>query len=289
MLTALFVAGRIVASPATNVFQKRLTNQHIHPLFIVCATQVGLTLVAAPLLLLFFPMSFKTMDASLGLIVLAMGVCEALGNVLLVKSLQGLDISVFGPLNSFKPAMGMVLGMVVLAEMPSLLGALGLVIIIMGSVLLRTPSSTPMTRAMALPVVFRFLAMLFAALGAVLSKQVILAANAVTALFFWIVLQLPVLGFACVLKGRSFVQTNTPKLAKHLFSLTGVILSILLMQALTLLTFRHVFVGYALALFQLSTLLCVLIGGRLFSEPYIGRRLLGAIVMLLGAVLVIQT
>ena len=47
------------------------------------------------------------------------------------------------------------------------------------------------------------------------------------------------------------------------------------------------FGGYALALFQLSTLVTVYLGHRYFAEGNIRRRLLGSLIMVTGAVLIV--
>ena len=50
MLTALFVAARIIANPVSNVFQKQLTQRSANPIFIIGATHGLLTLATLPLL-----------------------------------------------------------------------------------------------------------------------------------------------------------------------------------------------------------------------------------------------
>jgi drug/metabolite transporter (DMT)-like permease len=56
------------------------------------------------------------------------------------------------------------------------------------------------------------------------------------------------------------------------------------MELTTLLTFGVMQVGYSLALFQLSTLISVFFGYRYFSERNIGRRLVGSLIMIAGAI-----
>jgi drug/metabolite transporter (DMT)-like permease len=59
------------------------------------------------------------------------------------------------------------------------------------------------------------------------------------------------------------------------------------MQVTTLLTLGKLQVGYSLALFQLSTLITVYLGHRYFQERSIRRRLLGSLVMVIGAMLIV--
>lgn len=59
------------------------------------------------------------------------------------------------------------------------------------------------------------------------------------------------------------------------------------MQVATNYAFSGTQVSYALALFQTSALLSVLFGYRFFGETDIRRKLIGAAIMVAGAVLII--
>jgi uncharacterized membrane protein len=56
-------------------------------------------------------------------------------------------------------------------------------------------------------------------------------------------------------------------------------------QAAAYAAFALVFVGYASSIFRLSTLFIIILGGVFLKEQRIKERLLGASVMLLGAIL----
>jgi drug/metabolite transporter (DMT)-like permease len=59
------------------------------------------------------------------------------------------------------------------------------------------------------------------------------------------------------------------------------------LQGSTVLLFSRIPVGPALALFQLSGILQVFLGWRLFREPHFGWRLLASVVMAVGATMVL--
>jgi drug/metabolite transporter (DMT)-like permease len=61
-----------------------------------------------------------------------------------------------------------------------------------------------------------------------------------------------------------------------------------LMQLCTTFTFVGFPVGSALALFQISTIIAVVLGWRVFQEREFAKRLISSIVMVLGAVLIIS-
>jgi len=61
----------------------------------------------------------------------------------------------------------------------------------------------------------------------------------------------------------------------------------IIMQGLTILVFQAMKVGYALALFQLGSLVSVYLGHRLFGEVDFYRRLSAASIMCVGAVVIV--
>jgi drug/metabolite transporter (DMT)-like permease len=60
-----------------------------------------------------------------------------------------------------------------------------------------------------------------------------------------------------------------------------------LMQLSTLYAFGVLQVGYSLALFQTSALLGVLFGYKFFREQDLARRLVGASIMVIGAIFIV--
>jgi drug/metabolite transporter (DMT)-like permease len=59
------------------------------------------------------------------------------------------------------------------------------------------------------------------------------------------------------------------------------------MQLTTNYTFEHMDVGYSLSLFQLSTIVSVLLGYRFFRERDIRKKLIGSAIMIIGSVVII--
>lgn len=65
------------------------------------------------------------------------------------------------------------------------------------------------------------------------------------------------------------------------------VISIGIMQYTTNYTFDHLPVGYALSLFQLSIIVSVLLGHKIFKEQDIRKKLIGSMIMIIGSVLII--
>jgi drug/metabolite transporter (DMT)-like permease len=59
------------------------------------------------------------------------------------------------------------------------------------------------------------------------------------------------------------------------------------MQYCTLVSFGALHVGYALALFQTSAILSVILGHQFFQEKHFAQRLIGSVVMVGGAALIV--
>ncbi len=62
-----------------------------------------------------------------------------------------------------------------------------------------------------------------------------------------------------------------------------------LMQFSTIIVFSGFQVAAALALFQTSTLVSVVLGWHVFGEKNVAQRLLGATLMVIGATLIVAT
>lgn len=290
MLTALFVITRIVANPISNVFQKQLTQRAAHPIFIIGATHALLTLLALPFLA-------GTRWAELGPAFWAnIALCALLavtGNVLLVYALRSTDLSVLGPINAYKAVLSLLLGLFLIGEIPTAFGLCGVLLILAGSyfVVDRAPDQ-PRGDAFVRffrerGVQLRFAALVFSATEAVFLKRAVLHSSPVITFLFWSLLGLPVAAAAVLLLLRGGVGPQMLVLRHRWRTYLWLAMTTGLMQLTTLLTFDKLQVGYSLALFQLSSLLSVLLGYRYFRERNIRRRLVGAAIMVAGAAMIV--
>jgi drug/metabolite transporter (DMT)-like permease len=291
MLTGLFVVARIVSNPVSNVFQKQLAQGGANPHFIIATTHAILTLAAIPI----FAVA-QRVELGVGFWT-NMGVCTVLAvtsNVLLVYALQRTDLSVLGPVNAYKAVLSLGLGVFLLGEMPTAFGAAGVFLVLAGSyfVLDRAtgqPHGNPYVHFFRdRGIQLRLAALALSATEAVFLKRAILLASPVTTFLFWSILGLPVAAAAVVLLPRGTAGREIRRLGQHWRTYLWLALTTGLMQAATLFTFGKLQVGYSLALFQLSTLISVFLGYRYFAERNIRRRLIGSVVMVVGAVLIVS-
>jgi drug/metabolite transporter (DMT)-like permease len=293
MLTAIFVATRIIANPLSNVFQKQLTQRSANPVFIIAVVHALLTLMCLPFL--FAPAARNILpgpEVWVNMVICA--VLAVAGNVLLVHALKSADLSVLGPINAYKSVIGLVLGIFLIGELPTPLGVAGTLLILVGSYFV-VDGAVDQTRAHAFVRFFREkgIQLRFAALGlsateAVFLKRAIVLSSPWTTFVLWSVLGLPVAAAAAALLLRQKVHDDALVLRKHWRTYLSLAVTTGVMQLTTVLTFGRLQVGYSLALFQMSTLISVFLGYHYFQESQIRKRVFGSIVMAGGAVLIVM-
>ena len=129
----LFFTLRILLNPFVNLFQKKLSAKGVSPLYMVLFTYSCCALVSFPVLI---ARGVSRFAPELLVWTALMALVGTAGNALLVLALSKCDLSIFGPINSFKPVIGLALGLLVLREIPSAQAFAGVAVIVAGSALL---------------------------------------------------------------------------------------------------------------------------------------------------------
>ena len=217
------------------------------------------------------------------------GIAGATGNGFLVEALQKGDLSVLGPINSYKSVVGIIMGIFLLGEIPNVWGIAGIALIICGSYFVLDTTDDRFSWALLRrpEIQYRIWAMILTAIEAVFIKKIILASSATIAFMSWCWFG-AVFSFFFLLLYRLNIKDEIRKIgAKHISKYVYLIICIGTMQVTTIYTFNHMPVGYALSLFQLSTIVSVLLGRHIFNEQDIRKKLIGSIIMIVGSVLII--
>jgi drug/metabolite transporter (DMT)-like permease len=288
-VTALFVLVRILANPISNVFQKQLAERLARPVVIIGVVHACLALVCAPLL---FGLTIRVTSTDVWWNMLAAATLAVAGNTLLVHALRSGDLSILGPVNAYKSVIGLILSIFLIGEYPSPLGIAGVLLIVAGSYLVVDRQvDQPGRNAFVLffrerGIQFRFAALILAATEAVFLKRAILLSSPWTVFVLWSILGVPLAAIAWLIDGAR-VEDQIMILRRSWTTFLALAFMTGLMQMTTVLTFDRMQVGYSLALFQLSTIVSVLLGYRYFQEQHIGKRLAGSIVMTAGAMIII--
>lgn len=286
ILLAIAVLLRIVSNPVANVFQKQLTNQGQHPLFVNFLSYLLLSFFG---IFIAVAIDWPILSQTFWLYSILGGMAGALGNGFLVKSLQKGDLSVLGPVNAYKSVIGIIIGIFLLGEMPNIWGVVGIALIIYGSyfVLDTTEERFSWSLLKNKEIQFRIWAMLLTAVEAVFIKKVIQASTTTIAFLSWCWFG-ALFSFLLLFIYKLPVKTSFNQLKLRYFSkYILLVFCIGIMQFMTNYTFDQMPVGYALALFQLSIIVSVFLGYRIFREKDIRKKMIGSIIMILGSIVLI--
>lgn len=288
------VAVRVLVNPFSNVLQKLLARRGLSAVAIIGGTHALLTLVSGPLLALEPPPANWPFWSSMMLTALL----AVAGNVLIVKAVDMSDLSILGPINSYKPVVSLLPGMIFLGELPTQSAVAGIALILVGSYVIAGTAAGNNSSRYGLRlcadrgVQFRLAALVFSATEAVFLKRSVLASSVLPTFAVW-----SILGWVALmpwLAGRNWRAARSmaePVAGVNRWHIAANYLSLAittgLMQFCTIVVLAGFPVGASLALFQLSTLVSVLLGWRVFHEPAVGRRLAGASLMTAGAALIV--
>lgn len=286
---AVLVTGRILFSSLANVLQKKMVERTGNaPVVVTSSLCVVSLLVSAGLF--FTPWQELSWQFWLACIVAA--TLDVPGNVLLVGSLGKSDLSLIGPLNSLKPVVGMLLGIIILQEMPSLSGLFGIAILAAGTWALAATSEGKSTRAKLAwlwsPAArWRFGALFFTSAAAICIKPAVQIAGPwpTFAVWSWCCTLLALLWIGLTYGRSSLGQIIHP--SNWSLPLLGLGFFFCGLQGLSIWLFQVMPVSYALALFQLGSVVNVYFGCRFFGETAGWQRLIVSMFMLLGATLII--
>ena len=176
-----------------------------------------------------------------------------------------------------------------LGELPSLMGLAGVAVIIFGSYFVFDTTEEGFSWALLKnkEIQYRIWAMVLTAIEAVIIKKVIIYSDTTISFIAWCwtgalfsLVQLMVMKVE-IGKGMKKIE------ARDWLTFMALIVCIGTMQYTTNYVFKHINVGYGLALFQLSTIVSIGLGYKLFHEQGIVKKLVGSIIMIGGSILII--
>ena len=170
LLNIIAILFRIFSNSFSNVFQKKLTKSGEAATCINCINYILMSLISIPLLLL---VNFSLITPEFWLYAIAGGITGAIGNCFMVLALKQGELSVLGPINSYKAIVGMIFGIFLLHEYPNIYGLLGIGLIIIGSYfILESPKAL-----LRKDIQYRIYALIFTAIEAVFIKKVIILSS----------------------------------------------------------------------------------------------------------------
>jgi drug/metabolite transporter (DMT)-like permease len=290
MVTSLFIFTRIVSNPLSNVFQKKLTGNSARPVFIILVTYILLSLVMLPALFRLPPVHLGTPFFTNMFLCVLLAIA---GNTLIVAALRLTDLSILGPINAYKSILSLLLGIFILGEIPTPLGAAGILLILLGSYFFIDPAPAQKdgNRVALLfkdrGVQLRLAALVLSATEAIFLKKALLLSSPLITFVFWCILGAFIAMIFSLVMLKADIRSDLGTFKQRTSTYLLLALTTGLMQLSTLYAFGMLQVGYSLALFQTSALLSVFFGYKFFREQNLARRLLGASVMVMGAIFIV--
>src|SRR5574344_1421224 len=213
------------------------------------------------------------------------GLFCCVGTICLIKALQIGELSVLGPINSYKCIVGLISAFILLGEVPSLSGFLGLILIVFGSWFIFDAVQEKFSLKIFLrkDILLRLFALILSGTEAAILKKIILISSFKISFILWAFTGLVFSFLMMILMRRRFFVIEKIDYSK-IFLVT---ISLTIMQLSTNYVFKFIDVGLSLALFQLSSLITLFLGYRYFNEKNIIKKLIGTLIMIFGSALIL--
>lgn len=286
ILLIIAITARIVSNPISNVFQKQLTGIGLHPLFVNLLSYILLTLVSLPIIVNY---DLSALSVTFWLYAVLGGLFGALGNGFIIKALENGELSVLGPINSYKSVVGVIFAFILIGEIPNGYGILGIALIIFGSYyVLRKPTEHFSLKTFSQKaVIFRIAGLIFTGVEAVFDKRVIQSSDQILAFMAWCFFGSVFSYLFFIISGLSIKKELKNLDKKSIFKQILLLISTAIMIISTNYCFSKMSVGGSLALFQLSILVSIVFGYQFFGESNLWRKFIGSLIMISGSLMII--
>ncbi len=211
----------------------------------------------------------------------------AAGGVVLLMSLQKGDLSLIAPIQTITPLLILIVAVFFLNETPRPIGLLGIILIIFGGIYLdKNPHeklSSIMKRIVTYkPALLGVLAAIFYAMASVMDKFGLRNTTVVIWIFYvYFFIFLFILPIAIKQRKNEFrkiLNHKTLLISSSFFSVIAIFFQLLAIQT--------TMVSYVLSIKRLSSVFAVILAYVFLSEKRALYRLRGAIVMVIGAILI---
>jgi len=217
------------------------------------------------------------------------GVLNFVAVILYFKALQITDLSLSVPMLSFTPIFLIFTSFIMLNEVPSVFGVVGIFLIVMGSYILNTSGNSrklldPVKRMIRTKGIFFMLVVAFLySLSSNFDKLVVKNSDS----FFGHAIVFLFIG--SLMTGFSLVKRVNFRLEFgkyfHKFFLTGLILASVAVSINIAYTMQ--IVPYVISLKRLNILFSVIYGGLIFKEKHMSIRVVGTLIMLVGVFFIV--
>ena len=275
LLNTVAIFLRVITNSLSNVFQKKLATEGENPVYVNFINYLLLSLASLPMLFFIDYSCFNLIFWKYAILGAAFGTAC---NCFMILALQYGELSVLGPINSYKAIVGMIFGIIILHEIPNLYGILGIILIVIGSYFIFDSASPKVL--LRKDIQYRIYALIFSAIEAVFIKKVIILSSVMTS---FIVSSILGAAFAFITLKTLTKETIKKTNKIHSFFYLSAALCFGVMTFSTAYVFKYIQVGYALSLFQISIIINVILGYKLFKEKNLLKKLTGSLIILIGS------
>jgi len=281
MFVSFAVLLRILSNSTANLFQKRagkvsssvLTNMWVYAIMSIACIIPALFV------------DWRIYSLEFWVYVFIAGLLCTVGTVALIEALAVGELSVLAPINSYKSVIGLISAIFILGELPCLKDFICIILIVIGSYFVLDPEDFPFSLKTFFrrDVRLRIFALLCSGIEASFLKKIILLSSYKISLILWCFS-----GFICSLIIFGFKYKKFPIIQKNnRINCFVIALMLFIMQLTTNYVFSKIEVGAALALFQLSSLVSLYYGYKIFNEINMKRKFLGTVIMVMSAVCIL--
>ncbi len=281
LLSALFV------SIASIIEKRTLVREHAMEYSAVVSTMIAI--LSLPF---FFLTDYSSLNLKVVLFIYGLSIIGAIGGLLLVRAIRHMEISLSSPLMVLSPGITAVLALVFLNEKLSLLQWLGMVVLIVGAYFLQ---KKPREKLLNKEKVFRkgnyigvlLLGLLLYGISSIMDRVVLsryvdvytymALVNFFLAINYIVMLAIYHDGFKGLKHG--FKASGWPMLV-----IAALFVASRYFQAYSV---SLAYVGLAIAIKRMSVIFTALIGGVLFHEDHLWRKMGATAVMIAGALLIV--
>lgn len=243
-------------------------------------------------LLLLFLGGVPEVTANFYLYIGIAGLLDAVAFAASYAAISQSSISLISPISSFSPVFTTIIAIFTLNEVPTPMKFVGILLVVFGAYLLNVADIkqgilTPFKTLFSHKGVLLFLLANFIwGITPIFQKKAIFETSPQIPLFASVIGMCFVFLFLTPFALKKAIK-NIGKVKANLkwFAINSI--GTAFSQAAAYAAFALVFVGYATSIFRLSTLFIIILGGVFLKEQRIKERLLGASVMLLGAILLV--
>lgn len=281
MFVYFLVLVRIFSNSLANLFQKEATKT-------VPSIVVNLYSYLIMSIICIFPalyVDWLQFSKEFWIYVFIAGALCTIGTIALIEALRIGELSELAPINSYKSIIGLISAFILLHETPSIVELIAIILIVIGSYFVLDNNSVRFSLKTFIrkDIRLRFFALLCTGIEASLLKKIIVMSNFKISLILWSFSGLICSIICCFLLKKIRFKINKEDSSKILY----IAIMLLVMQLSTNYIFSKMDVGISLALFQLSSLVAVYFGYKVFNEKNIIKKLVGTIIMIAGSSLII--